>query len=542
MPRFKLTQQVPLFPDGYAPFLSMTSRDNIFRVSGTLLSSPGPAYYDGFQMQNRVPGGQSLQNKALRFKESKEDKPGPGIYIPISDFDEIQKKPKMCRLLKKPKSIVIPDAHMPTAPSIPSSNQSYGYEETKVGILCRKPPPARDLTLGPAFYYPQFLEAQSTRKYKGVQFGKSTSKREGFKIRPGPGPGAYDIDGEKQFQCENLNLKNEEPPRCEVFIPRYLESVMEEEIKKDFPGPGKYEIRRQFDDSTCPPCGIVCGQPPFLSQTKRFEAVKSITPAPGAYNDPRTALQSLKRLSGKQNSPFGLTAARFVPDFRSMSEPGPASYNISHYSLARSALKKAFEFSSIRGGFGSSAPRMHSLLTKQDLVIPGPAHYQVKDKKEEAFKSRHSSSFASVSDRLPLHNKQLLDIPSPGAYDVHGAFDRMQGRGPCFLEDTKCASFMSTEPRELKIGLGSQGIPGPNVYYPEVKIKPKLGLISSIQPRFKDIVQSTPGPGAYKLSSSVMDTVLKGTFNATLQNPLLNQPESPRQTEPKMSLPAPLQA
>ena len=49
----------------------------------------------------------------------------------------------------------------------------------------------------------------------------------------------------------------------------------------------------------------------FLMQ--RFADVKSATPAPGAYNDPRNALETLKKISGLKKSPFGQTDARFKP-------------------------------------------------------------------------------------------------------------------------------------------------------------------------------------------------------------------------------------
>jgi hypothetical protein len=39
--------------------------------------------------------------------------------------------------------------------------------------------------------------------------------------------------------------------------------------------------------------------------------------------------------------------------------------------------------------------------------------------------------------------------------------------------------------------------------------------------RFRQgIVEERPGPGAYEFSPLIQDTVLKGTFNVTLNNPL----------------------
>ena len=46
---------------------------------------------------------------------------------------------------------------------------------------------------------------------------------------------------------------------------------------------------------------------------QRFTDAQSGTPAPGAYNDPREALETLKKISGMKRSPFGKTEIRFKP-------------------------------------------------------------------------------------------------------------------------------------------------------------------------------------------------------------------------------------
>ncbi|KAK2190264.1 hypothetical protein NP493_85g07000 [Ridgeia piscesae] len=38
--------------------------------------------------------------------------------------------------------------------------------------------------------------------------------------------------------------------------------------------------------------------------------------------------------------------------------------------------------------------------------------------------------------------------------------------------------------------------------------------------RFKESYADTPGPGTYEFSPLIQDTVLKPTFNATLNNPI----------------------
>nr|XP_025046563.1 sperm-tail PG-rich repeat-containing protein 2-like isoform X2 [Pelodiscus sinensis]XP_025046564.1 sperm-tail PG-rich repeat-containing protein 2-like isoform X2 [Pelodiscus sinensis] len=61
---------------------------------------------------------------------------------------------------------------------------------------------------------------------------------------------------------------------------------------------------------------------------------------------------------------------------------------------------------------------------------------------------------------------------------------------------------------------------GPGTYNPVAKSASSISLFVSRVERFKDVREITPGPGAYELSPLFKDTVLKRTFNATLQNPI----------------------
>ena len=55
---------------------------------------------------------------------------------------------------------------------------------------------------------------------------------------------------------------------------------------------------------------------------QRFGADNTPAPAPGAYNDPRSALDSLKKVTGLKRSPFGQTSVRFVSDRPKKLTPG----------------------------------------------------------------------------------------------------------------------------------------------------------------------------------------------------------------------------
>ncbi|XP_072439929.1 sperm-tail PG-rich repeat-containing protein 2 [Chiloscyllium punctatum] len=508
--------------DGYAPFMSLVNRDSVFNVPSTLLS-PGPQHYDITSVQEHIKGGQSMRNKEARFKTIADDLPGPGTY----DIAPMRLAEKSIKSFK-PHCTAVSSSPI-SVPSIPSSNQSFGYEEAEDGALSRHLPPSKDGILGPAYYNPQYNEPYPTRQYKGVHFGNRTSKRIDFKIREGPGPGTYDLLKETNIYCENLNMKDKDQ-KYESHIPRYLDAVVQEEEKKGFPGPAKYEIKSLFGEKTSPHDKLSTPHPPFLSQTKRFLPVKSIAPAPGWYDDPRTALQSLKRISTKGKTAFGHNAARFVEDWRTAEEPGPGTYNITNHTLARESERKTSLENSLRGGFGSTVPRLKSDKSKQNM--PGPADYKIQEKSHHFHRKLRTSSFASMAERLPVTGTQ--DHPAPGSYEVHRSYERTQGRGYNTTSEFSCKSFLTTVPRSVKIARQSADEPGPGAYKPILKSAPTMALMISNQPRFKDPNICTPGPADYELSPAVMDTVLKGTFNATLTNPLLNPLPIPTHPDPPL--------
>ena len=83
------------------------------------------------------------------------------------------------------------------------------------------------------------------------------------------------------------------------------------------------------------------------------------------------------------------------------SSAGPGSYNMS--GMGSDSMRKAYVESTRRGAFGTTSMRIQPIIKKTDVELPGPSHYQVKDK-DKAFQTRYktlSSNFASLSDRLP---------------------------------------------------------------------------------------------------------------------------------------------
>ncbi|CAL1526354.1 unnamed protein product [Lymnaea stagnalis] len=519
--------------DGYAPFLSMSSRETFLKVTDQVVSAPGPGHYDVHLLGDGAKGGSSLSNKSKRFQDTAPETPGPGAYT-SHVYKEIGRKSKSAPGTTSDDGGMLMSNRIkfhrkPEAPSIPSQGQAYGYEECEDGTLKKQDPPTKDYSLGPAYYSPMVPETTATKVYKGIHFGKLSSKRMEFYGKAGPGPGDYEPYADPKGRPENTNIHAEESLRFESKLPRYYDQIPKLEQKRGVPGPGAYELNPTF--ALPPPTmnteGIEIEHPPFMSQAKRFKPIKSDIPAPGAYNDPRTALTALKRVSGMKRSPFSQTSVRFDDDNKKKRTPGPGAYNIP--GLGAESMRKAYLEATRKGVFGTTSTRIEPIGNKDELDVPGPAHYQVK---ERPFKPKYptlGSNFASVTARLKVPEK---DAPPPGSYDVANAFEKLlvkpsMAKPRSEAASRKQGSFLSAAdrfapPRDVIARNIDMETPGPATYNTVTEsLSRKGGLMVTKDRRFHEDKEAFPGPGAYEFSPLIQDTVLKGTFNHTLNNPIM---------------------
>ncbi|KAA0717462.1 Sperm-tail PG-rich repeat-containing protein 2 [Triplophysa tibetana] len=325
---------------------------------------------------------------------------------------------------------------------------------------------------------------KSLRKYKGVNFSRMMGRRDQVKDGDGPGPGQYEPQEDHTALYENVNLRREQRGRPELILPRYHELIAQQEEKK------------------------------------RFSPMKDEAPPVGAYDDPRGALDALKKPRAVNKSPFGLSAVRFLPENRVNATPGPGSYNVYDYSLAQESLKKANLKGKRNGAFGCVAPRQLFHLSKEETQSPGPACYKVSGSwtrlvyprclcgclelshylsknasrtnrvicaehshtsqmketplavfvktYEEFYKKRSSAAFKSATERL-VGSLCAQDTPPPGSYNVCESFEKIHGTRRYSEPRSENArnrhsSFLSAAPRDLAFVHSDPHIPGDRSY------------------------------------------------------------------------------
>ena len=90
---------------------------------------------------------------------------------------------------------------------------------------------------------------------------------------------------------------------------------------------------------------------------------------------------------------------------------GPGAYNIP--GIGAESMRKAYIESTRRGVFGTTAVRIKPFTKRDSHELPGPSHYQIKQKIQEQRPGHLTSTFASTSTRLPDHAPVTIKVSTP---------------------------------------------------------------------------------------------------------------------------------
>jgi hypothetical protein len=224
-------------------------------------------------------------------------------------------------------------------------------------------------------------------------------------------------------------------------------------------------------------------------------------------------------------------------------------------SLVADLSKKSQFHGTYKCPFGSTAVRTAPLIKRDEMLFPGPAHYQQRPASAKAGTTtdgdktrrgghasgeRSSYTFASTTSRLYSPPSIVTDIPPPGSYEVSESYSRSQDRGQSGVSRRSArggflsSSFRFAPPRDILLEEPDITNPGPGEYDSRDTLgRGKPGLLCHKDERFKSTDRTVPGPGAYTLSKTYKDTVLQGTYNTTLSNPLTDSDHHSPEKMPK---------
>mmetsp|Transcript_28464 Transcript_28464/g.37212 ORF Transcript_28464/g.37212 Transcript_28464/m.37212 type:complete len:594 (+) Transcript_28464:173-1954(+) len=537
---------------GKAPFQSTASRK--FGLDGSPAKAlPGPGNYNvDSQISSPAMPASSFHSKTDRFhhKADAQFTPGPGSYAMGDSFSNAKGGGKFRSLNEQQQGLMW--MRVPTAPSIPTKMQSYGYEEGgDHGELVMQKPAAKGYSglkgdvAGPGAYSAN--ENPIKKAVRAVDFSKGARRPDVLKMSlaapTNPGPGDYNLGAGMGGQYSSdvyvgnmpepmASLEPKTKAKSSVFKSTTNRAPVVRRPKDKTPGPGDYDV---IDTHEVFSKMYKQKEQSFGSTVARFregprQAQRMYgNPGPGAYE---TAFKKKVRRRAQMgpNAPisFNSTAPRMVvsKSTEQMMNAAPGSYN--HKGMVDDVQKK---LRSRTGAFGSTQKRFTEPNQEEDR--PGPGDYRTEGRlgvsapgagsgggygrmrhatptggpyQQSENRVQMSSMFASEERRFiePLEKAKAL-VPPPGAYE------KVDQWTTNVLPMGKGSDRFNALKQSYDTGIG------PGSYEtrrkPSVKGTGNTNVMSKAPARFKPQGKPTkiPGPGQYKTEHST--SLIKKTFN-----------------------------
>ncbi|KAG1697933.1 hypothetical protein DVH05_015417 [Phytophthora capsici] len=394
---------------------------------------------------------------------------------------------------------------LPTAPSIPTVSQSFGYEQGAYGKLVRHEPAkvghtgCGNDTLGPGEYEPM-KGLKSINKTRTTDFSKGKVTRfiehEVRSKAEVPGPGEYKVIGDAK-----------DPARVNAVFKSSLtrEQAAPTTSTKNVPGPGAYHPNQThgFTTETTPEHLQFFG-----STSTRFETSQraGLAPGPGAYYYSPSGNTQPRSLPSRKKAPFSSKKERFeAPKDNGQCLAAPGSYEVPSAvsEVLNKVTSRVTHFGSTTKRFDTISSGTHRETLESQLERDMKAQELDRQKSGQNSKKRQppkpSSMFASSTNRP--HQTQKATGPSPGDYEIQRSWNSSGAQG----------AFKSGIDR-LKEKPPAVLVPGPGSYSTErLEHKPlhkaRPNVFYAGEPRFKDKLPKGPvlGPGHYNTDTVESD-------------------------------------
>eukprot|EP00798_Chlamydomonas_sp_ICE-L_P004422 gene4422-14554_t len=363
-----------------------------------------------------------------------------------------------------------------TPPSIPTQNQSFGYEEGTSGTLVLQKPSDPIHTgegegidkVGPGSYDVP-TNTLGGPKVTAVAWGNSKTKRDIVPKSSVPGPGSYNPSGVSKpssnaivVTINGVDLQFGGSGGSSQFASKVPLNANRKPLAHQItPGPGAYQVESMGKKGQRPPhdmqfFGATSKRASQIDPTKSLAAPSYFrNPGPGAYEESRRAVSARASLSDPK--PFQTTAQRFKSP--STIAPGPGEYKPDYIQNLVKDIEDRAVIS--RGGvFGSTAARWN-----------GNFH-----SKSARFVPKGASTAVDSSDQSMAAMGVVKGDPSrlgPGSYLEHDSWSK-KSHHPGY----KKAAFGSETKRGGIVGRPSTTTPGPGRYNQSVDVNKALDNIS----------------------------------------------------------------
>lgn len=529
--------------ENFAPFGCTSKRETIVPAHGT----PAPTAYasDDILMKagnishNKVGAG-VLHSKSKRFVPAKAPiGPGPGTYALKPALDIV--KPKSIHKARSEPHIVHEILQQsPSAPSIPTKFQAFGYEEDDEGRLRPQGAVGAGFTgqrwdsVGPGDYDPRPME----RPKVVTNFSKGTERVVGQRPSSNPGPGYYNFKSsfeslEDQLEDDgNFYMKMAQAHKKQLssFVSTTNRVPIEGKVDPLEPGPQSYNVPRTGVEIKKKDVRIQCFDSTvtrFVDPTPKSQRIKthpgSYTPLTSDFDKNRLKILRRKRMAARsgwaQNVSFQCSEERFFRPEPETLGPPPTAYQ-PYTGVGEAKIRENHR----SGPFGSTLKRF-------TYTGDHPPTYRTQEQ-EEAFrvyadepKERKSAEprryppvkpsrvFVSNQQRFEA-NKDIQFTPAPGTYEIRESWTGA-GKGVVPMKEKQSRSVIPLEVK--RPGPGDYQV-GTSLDYNDDKLRGvnRRAAMGGTEKRFiSEPVSAAPPPGTYNPKMNL----IKPTHNVYL-NPV----------------------